>query len=909
FACAGTHEKLEVHDCETEGSAKCTSLDNQVFRSEECRETPIPNTEPEAIFKKHEAKKNLEKSKSTSAMRIHSTEMLNDSFICTVSSESQVKMGKKDYPITGKMARLSPRKESVNVQPEESEIAGVLIKQEDVKAAVDDVLTYNAGKSNIGHNDKTASHPAVNAEQAIDQELASSKSISGNYLQGDTVPYHSVTSPSINGSAASNFSIRLVKVKCEEKDEPIMLDVNPSLCSNAHSTRDRSVEEGCKLHGHNSDEPIAGAQLKESAVSGNSVGKEATQLSGLVVRSSRPDDGLQSHKQQPLGQRQIEDHLEASKDTEDLIGQSGQSRDNMGDIDLKSGPDFAKQILAEAANYSDDSVSEERRFKLEQSCQGVPEQVRVSPQQSSILQQESRLPSTHRPRFTMGSSSYSSSAIALSMQVPSGRSVAGSSKLSHGTVHLHKNAVSGVGKTSNSSSVSRSPISGPISAGNSKSSCQGIKSSINPVLSSSATRPGHLSKQRFRSGNPIDFKKDEAGNSFGKVSNSGSPVRVSPEVSSFKSVVKENVKCSATSTVKAASHGKSCFQAGASKHAVSNSKGHNSFSSSKLCAGQNVPICSTSAEQAPANHSQHHLSMQTKQVTFGATHKNEKLNLLASQSVLKANSTLPPAHPQVSNSVSATLSDEELALLLHQELNSSPRVPRVPRVRHTGNIPQLVSPPLSGTFVKRPTAVTPQCNSVSGQKIHTQVSRRRNREDNAREGSRTPVHGLDEPTKVEGPLSPPDTRRLEENIKGDDFSYLARREVHSKSLDYTYDAKKNVSLTDVHNMIEGSSHSLAFDSIDGPLSSVHVSPSDFSDDAENIMTESGSLTLPGLIDDILSKNQHMSYEELCEAVLPHWQNLRKHNGERYAYTSHCQAVLDCLRNRTAWAHLVDRGPK
>lgn len=53
----------------------------------------------------------------------------------------------------------------------------------------------------------------------------------------------------------------------------------------------------------------------------------------------------------------------------------------------------------------------------------------------------------------------------------------------------------------------------------------------------------------------------------------------------------------------------------------------------------------------------------------------------------------------------------------------------------------------------------------------------------------------------------------------------------------------------------------------------------------------------------------MTYEELCNAVLPHWPNLRKHNGERYAYASHSQAVLDCLRNRSEWSRLVDRGPK
>lgn len=111
----------------------------------------------------------------------------------------------------------------------------------------------------------------------------------------------------------------------------------------------------------------------------------------------------------------------------------------------------------------------------------------------------------------------------------------------------------------------------------------------------------------------------------------------------------------------------------------------------------------------------------------------------------------------------------------------------------------------------------------------------------------------------------------------------------------------------------------------------------------------------GLINEIMSKGRRMTYEELCNAVLPvrfllmcsfiylfvltfiyicfpicffedsfflfgcnclfcylsfqHWHNLRKHNGERYAYSSHSQAVLDCLRNRHEWARLVDRGPK
>lgn len=44
----------------------------------------------------------------------------------------------------------------------------------------------------------------------------------------------------------------------------------------------------------------------------------------------------------------------------------------------------------------------------------------------------------------------------------------------------------------------------------------------------------------------------------------------------------------------------------------------------------------------------------------------------------------------------------QLALLLHQELNSSPRVPRVPRMRQAGSLPQLASStPTTSTLMKR----------------------------------------------------------------------------------------------------------------------------------------------------------------------------------------------------------------
>lgn len=43
----------------------------------------------------------------------------------------------------------------------------------------------------------------------------------------------------------------------------------------------------------------------------------------------------------------------------------------------------------------------------------------------------------------------------------------------------------------------------------------------------------------------------------------------------------------------------------------------------------------------------------------------------------------------------------QLALLLHQQLNSSPRVPRVPRVRNASSLPQLASPSATSTLMKR----------------------------------------------------------------------------------------------------------------------------------------------------------------------------------------------------------------
>lgn len=54
----------------------------------------------------------------------------------------------------------------------------------------------------------------------------------------------------------------------------------------------------------------------------------------------------------------------------------------------------------------------------------------------------------------------------------------------------------------------------------------------------------------------------------------------------------------------------------------------------------------------------------------------------------------------------------QLALLLHQELNSSPRVPRVPRMRHTGSLPQLGSPTATSMLIKRTSSSGGRDNNV-----------------------------------------------------------------------------------------------------------------------------------------------------------------------------------------------------
>ncbi|XP_012086626.1 uncharacterized protein LOC105645596 isoform X2 [Jatropha curcas] len=285
--------------------------------------------------------------------------------------------------------------------------------------------------------------------------------------------------------------------------------------------------------------------------------------------------------------------------------------------------------------------------------------------------------------------------------------------------------------------------------------------------------------------------------------------------------------------------------------------------------------------------------VQNKASPSGLPLRGEKFNQSNSQSSSKANQTSSMNPPPSTNS-SATLSDEELALLLHQELNSSPRVPRVPRVRHAGSLPQLASPTATSMLIKR--------TSSSGGRDHSLVSRRKNK-DASKDGFSRSHEPDDEAKKTDRMPSSPDQRRQDTGYTVDDS---AKREDKGSPI-AMHPVKKNVTPASTSTANSGPSSSTEVN--DHHLSSIRNSPRNMSDEETGTVRGPVHRTLPGLINEIMSKGKRMTYEELCNAVLPHWHNLRKHNGERYAYSSHSQAVLDCLRNRHEWARLVDRGPK
>ncbi|KAJ7945103.1 PHD finger protein [Quillaja saponaria] len=284
-----------------------------------------------------------------------------------------------------------------------------------------------------------------------------------------------------------------------------------------------------------------------------------------------------------------------------------------------------------------------------------------------------------------------------------------------------------------------------------------------------------------------------------------------------RKTVKERPKSSATSSFKAL-HSSRSLQDPVSKQINSDSKDLVVYSSAKASLAQNAALNS-----APATGLLHHpkaLQAQSKSSASRLPQRVERPNQtnINPSTRLYQNNALSVYPSSISNS--ATLSDEELALLLHQELNSSPRVPRVPRARYAGTLPQWASSSSTSMLIKR--------TSGSGGKDHSLVSRRKYR-DTSRDGFCSSHELEDDSKNMERVSSFPDQRKQ-----------------------------------------------------------------------DTIYTEDAS---------IMIKGRRMTYEKLCHTVLPHWHNLRKHNEERYAYSSPSQAVLDGLRNHQEWAWLVDRGTK
>ncbi|KAI3918415.1 hypothetical protein MKX01_041735 [Papaver californicum] len=326
---------------------------------------------------------------------------------------------------------------------------------------------------------------------------------------------------------------------------------------------------------------------------------------------------------------------------------------------------------------------------------------------------------------------------------------------------------------------------------------------------------------------------------------------------------------------------------------ISYSKEQVPVPSSKTSTTHNVAVPSSSFESASSLHTQNTSHVQNKSTPFGSSLKGDRLSQSSCHPSQKLNHS-PAMHPPAPVNSSPALSDEELALLLHQELNSSPRVPRVPRVRHGGTLPQLGSPTAASMLVKRTSST-----STKDQLLFS----RRKREDASRDSSRKPNERVDE-TKKEKLPSCLDQRRQDPQSTTNGSTKVEACNGSS----HVVSAKKNpLPPPSTYTAIGGPSSSSEVN--DHRPSSVRSSSRDMSDDDIGAVVGPTPHTLPGLLDEIMSKGRRMSYEELCNAVLPHWHKLRKHNGERYAYTSHSQAVLDCLRNRNEWAQLVDRGPK
>ncbi|XP_020518200.1 uncharacterized protein LOC18426554 isoform X2 [Amborella trichopoda] len=410
---------------------------------------------------------------------------------------------------------------------------------------------------------------------------------------------------------------------------------------------------------------------------------------------------------------------------------------------------------------------------------------------------------------------------------------AGSSKLvrlksSPPAPSSHNKPVGGVAKNLVSGPTSKSSLGASKVRVSNKSSPSGtFRSSDGPAPLS---KPPHLSKLRARLISS-DVPKDD--------DNRQSPIAATKQVAKNAEYMTSHTKPGAYASASG------CNLDG--KEQVS--------SSSYKASTQNASTSSGSGELAVASPSQNSTSQCDKQVSSASYQKGEKPNQPGSQTITKASNPLPPMHPPPPAGVIAALSDEELALLLHQELNSSPRVPRVPRMRHGGGIPQLASQTTtSGMSVKRHSTSAPSTSNAM--KDQTSAFRRRGKEDTSKDSSRNIREPLEEIKRTD--KLPPDERRHDPGIKTEDTK---RRESPTAS---------------------STCHSSSIDANDQSHPSICSVPGDFSDDNVSALVGNKAHALPGISDGILNKTTRISYEDICNAALT--TNLTRKKRKVYSST-------------------------
>ncbi|KAL0446554.1 UNVERIFIED_CONTAM: hypothetical protein Slati_1783300 [Sesamum latifolium] len=327
---------------------------------------------------------------------------------------------------------------------------------------------------------------------------------------------------------------------------------------------------------------------------------------------------------------------------------------------------------------------------------------------------------------------------------------------SHSTASYQRKAVFSVAKSTSTS--------GGISS----------KSSDNRVAATAQNPSIHNRQKELSESNAGTLKENASADTVEHEEKCGRP----------KKLVKESSKPNSLSKI---SDSTKLSQTSDSKRLLSDSKDSSIHSSSKAPLVPNVPSNRVSGECASTPQIEGPLNVQNKAAASAVPGKGEKVYQSGSHPSSRGNVTSMNA-PAASN-IPATLSDEELALLLHQELNSSPRVPRVPRMRHAGSLPQLTCPSATSMLMKR---------TSSGGKDHGMASRRRTK-DFSGEGSHGSLEADNEAKKMERKLSSPDNRRRDSGCPTD---LLSRKEADGGPVKSVQSMKKtNVSSSYHHPVI------------------------------------------------------------------------------------------------------------